>query len=137
SGAGLLQVTACPAAEHDQSVPVPETNVIPGGRVSVTAIGSDVATAPLFAMLIESVPTNPTAMVVGPELEMERSGKGGTTENATLPLVPRLVVTFTLRLPVGAVAAIVNVAAATVSERTLMFVTAIPLPASTVMGCVK
>lgn len=35
-GLGLVQVTVCPAAEQVQPVPVPDTNVKPVGKVSVT-----------------------------------------------------------------------------------------------------
>ncbi len=47
-GSGLVQVTACPLAEHVHPLPPPEANVSPAGNVSVTVSGPAASLAPRF-----------------------------------------------------------------------------------------
>ena len=62
-------------------------------------MGPVVAAEPRFEIARTKVASKPTAGFPVWELVIERSGEGGTTVNGMLPLVPRLVVTLTLRAP--------------------------------------
>lgn len=59
-GPAFVQVTTCSAAAQAQFVPVPETNVSPAARVSVTVIGPVVAALPLLLTAIVNTPFVPT-----------------------------------------------------------------------------
>jgi hypothetical protein len=59
-GPGLVQVTTCTIAAHVQFVPVPETNVVPAGSVSVTVIVPVVAAAPVLPTAIVKTPFCPS-----------------------------------------------------------------------------
>ena len=59
-GPAFVHVTTCSAAAQPQFVPVPETNVSPAARVSVTVIGPVVAIFPLLLTAIVKTPFVPT-----------------------------------------------------------------------------
>jgi len=59
-GPAFVQVTTCNAAAHAQFVPVPETNVNPVARVSVTVIAPVVGELPLLLTAIVNTPFVPT-----------------------------------------------------------------------------
>src|SRR5262245_11802826 len=105
--------------------------------MSVTVIALVVPAVPTFVIPITKFSLKPTPRFPLWELAIERSGNGGMTLKDRLPLVARFVVTFTLRAPRAALEAIVNVAVAWTSERTLTLLTVIAVPASIVRGRVK
>jgi hypothetical protein len=62
-GPGFVQVTVCPAAEHDHAVPAAETNVMPVGNVSVTVMTPVVADVPALVTAMVYVPLLPAVKV--------------------------------------------------------------------------
>ena len=53
SGPGLVQVTACPAAEHAQPLPLAETKPRLAGRLSITVIVASVLADPALLTVSE------------------------------------------------------------------------------------
>ncbi len=77
SGGGCVQVTSCAAAAQVQSVPLPETNVSPAGRVSVTVMTlSSRCTPGALATRIVYAPLAPATKLPACDFWIDRSTTG-------------------------------------------------------------